>query len=266
MLASVKSHTRVRIKMKNLFKIIVSFYFGLMALSGSICAAQSNFQVTPPPIAAPEFEAGKVDVKAGLTFINMSGSGFNLEGAGANYIRRQAFTDEFAWDMQGGLFVLSGSLSGNAMTFTTVPLSLNVEYQPLKTSTSSLILFAGPNYSASWAKIKNAVVVFAGTPYDLSMNMQMYGWQGGGQYSAQLGDFKFSPFAMLQSQQGTVNSYSGGFSNGSTSIPAFTTTSYGLDLLYIPWNVTLSSVLQQAADSGGNSGVKTTIFTLSHNF
>jgi len=255
------------IQISNLVACIVL----LLVFVTSAPAAQSNLQITPPPIASPEFEAGKVDKKAGLTYINMSGSGFSLNGYGASIIRRRAFTDTWAWDMQGGLFVMKGSLSSNDMSLWTIPLSLNVEYQPLKSPSSSLILFAGPNYSFTNVNINDGVLyspvsIIAPTKWDLNMDITMYGWQAGGQYSAKLGDFKVSPFAMIQSQQGTVAISYGALSQGSTSIPAFTTTSYGLDLLYLPWNVTLSSVLQQAAKSGNNSGVNTTIVTLSHTF
>ena len=258
-------------KMIQISNLVASIVL-LLVFVTSAHAAQSNLQITPPPIASPEFEAGKVDAKAGLTYINMSGSGISLNGYGANIVRRRAFTDALAWDMQGGLFILKGSLGSNDMSFWTIPLSLNVEYQPLKTPSSSLILFAGPNFSYGNMKIKDGVLyapfplLAAPSKWDLNMSITMYGWQGGGQYSAQLGDFKVSPFAMIQSQQGTVAISYGALSQGSTSIPAFTTTSYGLDLLYLPWNVTLSSVLQQAAKSGDNSGVNTTIFTLSHTF
>lgn len=257
-------------KMIQISKLVASIAL-LLVFVTSAPAAQSNLQITPPPIASPEFEAGKVDKKAGLTYINMSGSGFSLNGFGANIIRRRAFTDALAWDVQGGLFILNGSLSSNNMSLWTIPLSLNVEYQPLKTPSSSLILFAGPNYSFTNVKIKDGVLyspvsLVAPSKWDLNMSITMYGWQGGGQYSAKLGDFKVSPFAMIQSQQGKVSISYGALNQGSTSIPAFTTTSYGLDLLYLPWNVTLSSVLQQAAKSGDNSGVNTTIFTLSHTF
>src|SRR3972149_6869274 len=95
------------IQISNLVACIVL----LLVFVTSAPAAQSNLQITPPPIASPEFEAGKVDKKAGLTYINMSGSGFSLNGYGANIVRRRAFTDALAWDVQGGFFILNGSLS-----------------------------------------------------------------------------------------------------------------------------------------------------------
>jgi len=114
-------------------------------------AAQSNFQITPPPIAAPDFTAGKLDRKVGLTYIGMSGDGFSMTGYGADYIRRRAISDAFAWYFQIGMFKLNGSLSGNTMTLFTLPLSLNVEYQPLKTHqlSASQIFFqvCSPDYS-----------------------------------------------------------------------------------------------------------------------
>jgi len=238
-------------------------FMPVLALSAH---AQSNFQITPPPIAAPDFEAGKVDDKVGLTYISMSGQGMSLTGFGADFIRRKAITDAFAWDWQAGMFKLDGKLSGKNMSLFSLPLSLNIEYQPLKTPTSSAILFAGGNYSMSSVTVDKAVLYIGGTYWDLNLDIITHGWQIGGQYTAQLSDFKLSPFVMIQSESGTVKTSYGALNQGSSSIPTFTTTSYGLDLLYIPWNVTLSSVLQEAAKSGSNSSVKTTLFTLNYTF
>ena len=243
-------------------KIVAAVLVFMLAAANSVFAANSNFQISPPPIAAPEFEAGKLDRKIGLTYMSLSGGGVSLSGYGVNYIRRRALSDALAWDYQVGLFSLNGTSSGLDMSFFTLPMSLNLEYQPIKTPDSSLILFAGPNYSYGNVTIKDAVLYIGGTYWDLNLSLTMYGVHAGGQYSAKLGDFTVSPFIMIQNQQGTADISYGALQQGSTTISAFTTTSFGLDLLYRPWNMTLSSVLQEAAKTVSNSAIKTTIFTL----
>lgn len=289
--------------MRNLLKIS-STVLGLMVISSSIQASQSNFQVSPPPIAAPEFSAGKMDKKASATYVGISGSGFNLDGAGGNFIVRQANSDTSAIDFSGGIFVLSGKLDsgttggkGNffAMNF---PLSLGLEYQPVKNESTSVILFGGPmmnlgvssfeyslqyqgitgyqNQTIGGITVRLPVTGTVTDTYTTTSTTLLYGIQGGVQGALNNGNFTFAPFAMFQSQQGTGSAsttstsssiYTTTASTSSTiDIPSFTSISYGLDILYRPWNMTLSSMLQEASKSGSNEGFKTTVISLNWTF
>jgi len=62
-----------------------------------------------------------------------------------------------------------------------------------------------------------------------------------------------------QGSQSTSSTYGG---DTTDKIPAYTTTSYGADLMYSPWGLSLSSILQEAKQ-GDNNGFKTSIYQLS---
>ena len=269
--------------MKNLF-IVVYFFLCLILLSSSVYAAQSSFQISPPPIATPEFDAGKVDKKFSATYVGISGTGFDLYGAGVNSITRTANSDMTALDLSFGGFIMSGTMvfgtSKGDLLVMNVPFSVNFEFQPVKNENIALILFGGPmvNFGLSslsyesqyYNPFTNRTTTDTTTS---STTTLLYGVQGGAQLGIKAGGFTISPFAMFQSQQGTASTTTSsayGSSSSSISIPAFTSTSYGLDILYRPWNMTLSSMLQEAAKSGsGNNssaGFKTTVISLSWNY
>ena len=275
--------------MKRLFKSGYFFLY-LMLLSSSVYAAQSSFQISPPPIATPEFDAGKVDKKFSATYVGISGTGFDLSGAGVNSITRTANSDMTALDLSFGGFIMSGTMASGTskgdLLVMNVPFSVNLEFQPVKNENMALILFGGPMVSLGLSSFKyqyqyQAITSYSpltyGTKTDTmtsSTTTLLYGAQGGAQLGIKAGDFTISPFAMFQSQQGTssttTSSSSSGSGSSSISIPAFTSTSYGMDILYRPWNMTLSSMLQEAAKSGSgsnsNEGFKTTIISLSWNY
>lgn len=252
--------------------IVLSLVIGLASIS-SVYAQQANFQVSPPPIASPEFEAGQKEQKFSGTYVGMSGEGMDFTGLGVNFISRNAGSDTTAFDFSVGFFTLGGSMEFGGfdgdMSMIMFPMSANGEYQAMKTPTLSLILFGGPTLSFGFSRLYyewevtwlDTAYTFADT---LSTTTIMYGVQGGAQLGATMGNFKFSPFAMMQSLQGSSTTSNG--TSTSADIPAFTTISYGLDILYVPWDITLSSILQKASESEDNEAIDTTIIQLSWKF
>lgn len=258
--------------------IVLSLVIGLASIS-SVYAQQANFQVSPPPIASPEFEAGQKEQKISGTYVGMSGEGIDFTGLGVNYISRNAGSDTTAIDFSVGFFTLGGSMGFGGfdgdMYMIMFPMSVNGEYQAMKTPTSSLILFGGPTLSFSFSSLYYEYEYTYYNPWSgttttytdsdtLLTTTIMYGVQGGAQLGATMGSFKFSPFAMMQSLQGSSTTSNG--TSTSADIPAFTTISYGLDILYVPWDITLSSILQKASESEDNEAIDTTIIQLSWKF
>jgi len=252
--------------------IVLSLVIGLASIS-SVYAQQSNFQVSPPPIASPEFEAGQTELKLSGTYVGMSGEGMDFTGLGVNFISRNAISDTTAFDFSVGFFTLGGSMEfgdfDGDMFMIMFPMSVNGEYQAMKTPTLSLILFGGPTLSFGFNSLYYEYEVTTwGTTYTdselLVTTTIMYGVQGGAQLGATMGSFKFSPFAMMQSLQGSSTTSNG--TSTSADIPAFTLISYGLDIVYVPWDITLSSILQKASESEDNEAIDTTIIQLSWNF
>lgn len=264
--------------METLFKV-AAFSLGLMIFSGSVHAAQSNFQISPPPIASPEFSAGKEEKKVTATYVGITGTGLNLNGAGGNLIVRDTWSEMTAKGVSVGAFYMSGTMNIGTdkgdLSILNMPFSINIELQPVKNDNASLILFGGAGMSLGFSSLEYKYTLLGKTYTNTTTtNTFLYGLQGGAQVGIKAGDFTISPFGMVQSQQGTASSSSsssaGGSSSTSVEIPAFTSTSYGLDILYRPWNLTLSSMLQEAAKSGsgssGSEGFKTTVISLSWNF
>ncbi len=249
----------------------------VVSLSTNVFAAsQSTFSITPPPIASPVFDAKETHVKVGGVYLNMKstdpGMDFKLSGYGLDMVTRKSFGNVLAIDWSVGVMYLKGDIK-SALTGTSnakmdisganIPLSLNLEVQPLKTDIFNFILFAGPAVNISAMSIKSNTVIAGRTYSDtITSSSFLYGPQGGLQMGIRLGDFHIDLFGMgtnLRGTQDTSSSYGG---STSTSIPAYTTTSMGGDLVYDPWGLTLSSILQEAKQ-GDNNGFKTTIYQLS---
>lgn len=246
--------------MKRLKIFAILFAISLTFLDLSY-AAQSNFSVSPPPIASPDFEAGKGEGRLTAIYIGMKGQGFEMTGGGVNFIYRKAISDIIALDGSAGAIGIGGTAgsgqSASDITVGVIPLSINIEFQ----LTKGLILYGGLPYMFSAISIE-----IPGPSNDIFSDTTLTGYQGGAQYGINTGDFKITPFVMFQSLGGKTTTTIGSQQSTSTTIPSYTVTSYGLDVLYVPWNVTLSSLLQQAAKTGNNEAIKTTIIQLSWNF
>ncbi len=238
----------------------------VLVLVSSAFGMDTNLQILPPPMVTPEFRAGGVDTKVGLLYAGLRGGGIRAAGYGANVVQRRAIDDRFAWDWQAAFFTLDGSGRGGSLSYRTVPLGANLEYQPLRTDSSSAILFVGATYSRSTAEFKEAVTtpVLPALPSDVTAEMTTRGWQAGGQYSRRIMACKLIPFVMFQSLSGRVDLSSAGQALGSTDIPSYNVATFGIDLLYPRRNLSLSSALQLARKSDNDSSaIRTTTLGLS---
>ena len=78
-----------------------------------------------------------------------------------------------------------------------------------------------------------------------------------------------SPFVMVNLLGGIMERYDGGefYENlDSGGIPSFASITYGLKINYIPYNITLSGIIQKTFESGDNKPINTTIIQLSWSF
>lgn len=252
---------------------LASFIFLIPAV---LFSAQSSYQFSPPPIPWFEFEKGQKDTRVGGTALYMTGkvdadeySGdVKVYGLGGNIFYRNAFRDQFAFDAGASAVYASGEIGPAAdMTLSLLSIPLGLEFQPIKTPEYVLILFAG--FNLTWTNL--SIQIDDGTDEaDITMNSNIKGPQGGLQFSIKKNDFVFSPFFMMTKLSGTADvkfkeNGSTVFS-GSVSVPSTTTKFYGLDIVYVPANITLSSLIQQISSSGGNKGFKTYVFCLTYNF
>jgi hypothetical protein len=254
------------------FRMLFIAAAAMVVLVPSANAGQS-FSITPPPIAAPTFEEGKTDGKVRFTYVSLSGNGMDFSGGGIDGIGRKAFSSSFAGDVQAGLFVLGGDISmppagKTSTTFLNMMFSANGEFQVYKGDVFSTLLFAGPNLNFLIGSMDYTYPCGPTTTCDDTMTMttSLFGLQAGVQFGIKAGDFHIDPFAMIMSQQGnsTVDT---SFGSQSITIDPYTTTSFGLDITYTPWNMSFSAILQEAAKQNEDEeGITTHIYQLSWHF
>src|SRR3990172_221656 len=249
--------------------IVAALMFSVMAFPVFAGSSQSTFSISPPPIASPVFDVKETDMKVGLTYLTMEnsdpGTVFELDGYGINFVGRSAFGSIVALDYAIGVIYMDGDISTGGTATTkmnlsgaNIPISVNLEIQPYKNDVFNVILFAGPalNISAMEIEVKGT---YSDTIYVDSI---MYGPQGGIQLGFGLGDFNLDLFGMATSLRGKQETTSTYGSDTSTTIPAYTTTSFGADLTYMPLGLALSSIMQEA-QQGDNNGFETHIYTIS---
>ncbi|MEJ5362203.1 MAG: hypothetical protein WHV26_09070 [Spirochaetota bacterium] len=221
-------------------------------------AQQSNFTISPPPIPWFEFKEGQKDLRINATALYLTGDNSGeisgktkVYGAGAGGIYRYAFKDIFAFDAGLTLVGATGDIGDAAdMNMFLGSLPFDLEILLVNNEKISVIGFIGFSFTYNYIGIESNIPGNEGT---VDMTTTMKGPQGGIQVSFKLGDFTVSPFLMLTKQSGDVDiDYDiEGLGSGSTSMSVSTTTIkyYGVDIVYVPLGLTLSSFLQQASQN-----------------
>lgn len=254
----------------------------LLAILGASTAhaqqVQANFSLTPPPFAWPTFEKGGVDLKMRLTTYTMDGAGIDLTGGGVDGVVRNAFSDHLATGIQIGLFGMTGgidsftagggmiSLSHSDVSMGDFLLAASMEAQPFRNDRVATLLFAGPALAFLFGDYDSTTVRNGPPPAGISaftdsgsIMSYLYGVRGGGQLGVRLGNVHVDLFGTVGSQEGRSR-ISTAFGNLKNHVPAATVVSVGLDLVYLPWNLSLSAVLQETESTGANQRVKTRMY------
>jgi len=238
-----------------------------------VFAQQSNFMISPPPIPWFEFKEGQKDLRVTATGMYLTGKGgeeltgdIEVYGAGAGGIYRYAFKDIFAFDVGLTVVGAAGDIGKEAdMTMWLASVPIDLEILLVNNEQMAVIAFVGFGFSHNYIGIESNVPGYEGT---VDMTSDMKGPQGGIQVSFKLADFTVSPFLMLTKQSGNVDiDYDiEGQGSGSLSMSVSTTTIYyyGFDIVYVPLGLSLSSLIQQASESGSNEGFKTYVLNISY--
>ncbi|MBI3583327.1 MAG: hypothetical protein HY096_05165 [Nitrospinae bacterium] len=125
---------------------------------------------------------------------------------------------------------------------------------------SGLTLF-NSNLSSGVDLFKTKFEILGACSGDDSMLNTTLGLQVKGEYSRLRGQFIFSPFIQLQHQR------SGSLTElANDNVYVYTTTLYGMDILYVPYNLTLSSMIRQAIQSEDSESLNATVVQLSVKF
>ncbi len=244
---------------KNIIIFLVTV-FSIIYLHENNAQSETQFVISPPPIATPSFEAGKTNTRVDASFVSLSTDSFSAWGFGVDVKARKAFSDLFAMDAQGGIFFLSGesdeASSDMTMTILNIPASVNLECQPVKTDSFNTILFGGLVASVSTSYIEANNMSFE------SSNV-LAGYQLGLQLGFFTQKFVFSPFAFTITQSGS------GETDGVTfDIDEYTSNSVGLDIMHKSSGITLSSIMNfitQESD-GGDEDVDIFILKIGKSF
>jgi hypothetical protein len=203
-------------------------------------SSESNFQLSPAPIAYPYFDPGTTDGKVDVSYVNLTLSDYTFSGLSLYGKARKAFTDMFALDAMLGLLYLSGNLPGigpisplpaysatgsflgyytpipaktGTATALTVSLCGNAEVQLIRSPLFNAIVFAGPALNMTSFTLKtvyNKYYAPTGTTYTgftdtLTTTIMMGGLQVGMQIDIPLGSMvRVSPFMVLSSLSGSA--------------------------------------------------------------
>lgn len=224
-----------------------------------------NIHVSLPPIIDGEYEAGHENNEISASYISMSGEMLALDGIDVNVVFRKAISNTSASDFTIGIALLFGDMDVDTFERSTNSYiahgSYNREYQVMKRPASSLTLFWGIPLSLGDFLIENGEGV--------KIHTLVIGLQGGAQFGFKIGNFISSPFVMAQFFGGCMERYDGGvyYENLSTKgVPSFASTTYGLKINYIPYNITLRGMAQKTFESGDNKPINTTIIQVGWNF
>ncbi len=256
--------------MKNLIFLII---FSIVFLSISVFAQQSNFMISPPPIPWFEFKEGQKDLRVNATGLYMTGDStapltgdIKVWGGGASGIYRYAFKDIFAFDVGLALVGATGDIGNKvdmSMWLASVPLDLEILL--VNNDQIALIGFIGFVFSYTSISIDSNIPGDEGT---IDLTTFLKGPQGGLQVSFKLQDFTISPFIMFTKQSGDADlDYdleSTGSGSYSLSVSSSTIRYIGFDIVYVPLGFSLSSLLQQASESGKNQGYKTYVINIGY--
>lgn len=276
-------------KTRCMFFVVAAAMFIFSAFAGQAYAdssTQTNFEIAPPPLGYPNFESSeKVEKRVGVAYINISGSGITINGYGADVTFRKLMENKkIALDPQVGIFYLDGTIKSGgtgtgsgldgSLSILNIPFGLMLEGLVLNKNDSMLVAFGGPGFSGGTGSFS---AQSGSMSIDSTIGTFMYGLKGGAQFTQTVNKFKLTPYLKVSYMGGSsstdstvkykigATTYTSYYSS-SSDIPFFLSTSIGFDVLYVPLNLTLSSVYQQAQSSGDNKGFKTMVFNFAYTF
>ena len=253
------------ISLEETMKRVVTFAFLILIFVCStpvVTSAETSFTISPPPITNPKFEKNESSGKFDLTLISISSDNYSAGGGGGDLKLRHAFTDFLAIDGQIGAYAIGGEYEDSDRTteMSTFPMSANLEVQPYKNDSFNFILFGGGNYQYSSLTSENDNDEFEADLY-------LSGFQVGAQVGIFLDSFLLSPFAYHVTKSGTLET-----EDRDIDVDSVDANVIGFDIKYIPWNLSLSTLLQAAEqatddDDDQDSGDSTTlIFQLGYSW
>lgn len=214
--------------------------FAFLFFTFPVFAQQSNFSISPPPVAWPYFDEGRSDLSIAGSIINMEAGDVSMTGGVATVKGRQALGSGVAVDVAAGFGGLGGTMPGippmsviytsgaysyvpyyteptgkATISFLCMNAAADIEIQPIRSDSFGLILFGGFVYNYAQMTITSPYALIVPPPYSnagtyfygyqdtLTMTLMQYGYQFGAQIDLAASEsFRLSPFFMMTSMQG----------------------------------------------------------------
>ena len=241
-------------------KYIAAFIlaFGFIFSAGlKTTASAIDISISPPPIPWFEFQKSQFDLKLGLTYISLSGksdnSDLSFDGGGLLLTGRYAFNNYFGLDLSSAFMGGGGDIGDAGIGVFIWSGMTNLEIQIVNREKFCFILFLGLNRSYA------SISVTPYNSYTRSVELWLFGFQGGLQASLKLGYITLSPWFMIQSMSGDV-----AVDGKETSVDSFTVQTFGIDIVFVPAGITLSGILQNKPKSDNDS--QAFILSVSYDF
>ncbi|MEJ2564694.1 MAG: hypothetical protein P8164_05020 [Gammaproteobacteria bacterium] len=231
-----------------------------MSFGGVAQGQQTNIHVSMPPITDPDF---RHEWQISTSYISMNGQAINANGIDINNIfMSRPIRNDKATNFTLGTALLYGDMDIDSsrkgdLSSLIINGSSNKEYIVSRKPRSSLTLFVGIPFSFGDSIIENIEDV---TLYNL-----LAGVQAGARLSLRMGNVKTSPWLMVNLMGGYRERYGGGvyYENlNSGGVPIFAVVSSGLEILYLPLDLTLDGIYQKTLESGNNEPIESVIIQL----
>lgn len=274
--------------------VCLFWFLGFLAPRAAV-AQQVNFQFAPPPIPYPYFEPKRNDFRLTGGYFTLTGTGINLKGGGVIGSGRHAANERLAFDGQVGLVAINGTVPGfslpslqgvtlwspvnegdGRLSGVALPMSMNIEVQPIHTPRGSLILFGGPNLMIAPLTIetpyhlKRGATVAQSSKFTTKATVVIGGIQAGLQGAIPVKKFQLTPYAMVNMESGSATfDFDTGYNtyipvtDTVVNIEPFSFSTVGGDILYTPWNLSFGTLFQAASAKKQQSGYKLVLFTVS---
>ncbi len=211
-----------------------------------------QFTIAPPPVGYPVFEPGVTVHSVRGSYLSItstdSSADWRFDGLSFSYTKQKTETADFLYTQSSAAGVLFGDITG--MSVTSVPLLMNF--------TPVLRLYARPDLDILGFGSLGANALITVSQWDAvdlkaqSLNLSLIPALGA-QANIGLGEFVLSPYGIYSySFGGYIIEYSGdyyysasGLESTSGSLDPYGSMVIGFDLLYKPYNVSLSSMFRK---------------------
>ncbi len=229
-------------------------YFIMLLTCFSAMANQNNFQIAPSPLANPSYEEGKKNLKVSAAYLNLKYDSVSLSGINVQAAVRFVTIKDFAISAALPFTVLVGNLGTSqadaSFTMMNWSPSFLLEYQYKFNDKFSLIGFGGLGINFLFSYYE--MVVFNSyvdvSSYAFTLNSPI-GLQG---RLSIIKNFTLAPFILFNYNYGGVATVVADGVSSDTTIDGYSSISYGMDIIYNPWNLSVGTVLQQIGASSGS--------------